>query len=125
VQRLAPVMARHDGRETLHYVDPPYVHATRGASGGGKAGGTVAPSAGYAHEMTDADHARLLDAVLALRGMVILSGYGHPLYDAALAGWRRVERETMADGARPRVEVLWINPAACGHGDLFGGSAHG
>lgn len=28
-------------------------------------------------------------------------------------GWRRVETEALADGARKRTEVLWINPAAC------------
>ena len=44
--------------------------------------------------------------------MVILSGYPSDLYDAALTGWRRVEREALADGAKKRVEVLWINPAA-------------
>lgn len=31
-------------------------------------------------------------------------------YDEQLEGWHRVEREAMADGARPRTEVLWINP---------------
>jgi DNA adenine methylase len=35
------------------------------------------------------------------------------MYDQALAGWRRIEREALADGARKRTEVLWINPAAC------------
>jgi DNA adenine methylase len=43
--------------------------------------------------------------------MVVLSGYPAALYDDALADWTRVEREALADGARPRLEVLWINPA--------------
>lgn len=51
------VMAAHDGPETLHYVDPPYVHATRSRSRGE-----------YVHEMSDADHARLLDCLLGLGG---------------------------------------------------------
>jgi DNA adenine methylase len=29
-----------------------------------------------------------------------------------MADWRRIEIDSYADGARPRVEVLWINPAA-------------
>lgn len=43
----------------------------------------------------------------------MLSGYPHPLYDDALTGWRRIEFAAFADGARPRTEVLWINPQAC------------
>ncbi len=35
------------------------------------------------------------------------------MYDAALATWRRIEIEAHADGARDRIEVLWINPQAC------------
>jgi hypothetical protein len=46
----------------------------------------------YAHEMTDADHFELLAFLQSLKGMVVLSGYPHPLYDEALAGWRREER---------------------------------
>jgi DNA adenine methylase len=43
--------------------------------------------------------------------MVVLSGYPSPIYDEALPDWRRVEIAALADGARPRTEVLWINPA--------------
>lgn len=56
-------------------------------------------------------HVLLLDALRTLTGMVLLFGYPDPLYDEALPDWRRVERATMADGGRPRTEVLWINPA--------------
>lgn len=94
------VMVQHDAPSTLHYVDPPYMMATRSDAG-----------ADYAHEMDDADHGMLLDCLRDLSGMVVLSGYPHPLYDAALSGWRRVERAALADGAKPRTEVLWINPA--------------
>ncbi|UJW87910.1 DNA adenine methylase [Devosia sp. SL43] len=93
------VMDQHDAPSTLHYVDPPYVMDTR-ADGG----------ADYAHEMDDADHIALLNCLKALDGMVVLSGYPHPTYDQALIGWRRVERTALADGAKKRIEVLWINP---------------
>lgn len=56
--------------------------------------------------------------------MVVLSGYPSDLYDHALPNWTRVQRDALADGARKRVEVLWINPAASerlGHGPLFEG----
>jgi DNA adenine methylase len=42
----------------------------------------------------------------------VLSGYSHALYDDALQGWERRDRVDLADGARKRTEVLWINPAA-------------
>lgn len=100
------VMATHDGPGTLHYVDPPYVHATRSLAN------PHCAKHRYRHELNDAGHESLLDALCGLAGMVILSGYPHPLYDDALTGWRRVERAALADGARERIEVLWINPAA-------------
>lgn len=92
------VMLAHDGPDTLHYVDPPYVMATR-ADG----------RADYAHEMNDSDHHDLLAFLRTLRGNVMLSGYPHPAYDAALSGWTRIEKSALADGARKRVEVLWCN----------------
>ena len=95
------VMAQHDGRRTLHYVDPPYIHSTRGRHDRQRS---------YVHEMSDADHVQLLAFLRALEGFVVLSAYPHPIYDDTLAGWRRIERETFADGARPRTEVLWLNP---------------
>lgn len=91
------VMLAHDSDHTLHYVDPPYLAGTRDAG------------ADYAHEMTDADHADLLAFLKALAGKVVLSGYPAPVYDEALAGWWRVERKSLADGARERREVLWMN----------------
>lgn len=100
------VMASHDGPETLHYVDPPYLPETRSHRNPYDA------KHQYRHELTVDDHAALLEGLKGLSGMVILSGYPAPLYDDALPGWVRVERDALADGARPRVEVLWINPAA-------------
>lgn len=92
------VMAAHDAPEALHYVDPPYVMETR-----------TDTAADYAHEMTDDQHADLLAFLRTLKGRVVLSGYPHPTYDAALCEWRRVERKALADGASARTEVLWMN----------------
>lgn len=93
----ADVMLAHDGPDTLHYVDPPYMSATRDAG------------ADYAHELSDCDHKRLLEVLMSLCGRVVLSGYPSKLYDQSLLGWRRVERKALADGARQRTEVLWMN----------------
>lgn len=96
------VMQRHDGPATLHYVDPPYMHETRATFKSGKQA--------YRHELDRGGHARLLQALRGLNGMVALSGYATALYDETLSDWRRIEIQTYADGARPRTEVLWINP---------------
>lgn len=102
------VMAQHDGPDALHYVDPPYLAETRSQ----KRYRDGSRYHVYAHELTDEDHVELLAFLRTLRGMVILSGYPHAIYDDALKGWLRVERIALADGARPRTECLWINPAA-------------
>lgn len=111
------VMLQHDGPETLHYVDPPYMPETRSTKS--RRGGERYHA--YRHELTTDDHRQLLAAICELRGMVVLSGYPAPLYDQHLAGWRRLERPALADGARRRSEVLWINPAAASRlsADLF------
>lgn len=98
------IMASHDSPETLHYVDPPYLPETRNRRN------PHDPKHQYRHEMNVGDHVELLDALRGLSGMVVLSGYPSALYDDALSVWLRIEREALADGARKRTEVLWINP---------------
>lgn len=115
------VMSTHDDVDTLHFVDPPYLHETRSRAHRRADNGGV-----YRHELNDADHTDLLRDLRDLRGMVVLCGYPSKLYDDALADWRRVERPALADGALPRTEVLWINPAAVratGAGPLFSEAA--
>lgn len=94
---------RFDHPDTLFYVDPPYVHGTRSRGN---------PKHLYRHELSDDDHLVLIEQLRALSGMVVLSGYPSALYEEALRGWLKVERLALADGARERVEVLWINAAA-------------
>lgn len=96
---FADVIRSHDAAETLIYADPPYVEDTRS-------------SGAYRHDFVDADHERLAETLHAAKGMVILSGYRSDLYDRLFAGWRRISFRALADGARERVEVLWLNPAA-------------
>jgi DNA adenine methylase len=90
------VLQIHDGPATLHYVDPPYLTETRDA-------GTD-----YRFEMDEAAHIRLAEVLHGLEGAVIVSGYPSPLYEDIYAGWIRAERASLADGAAPRTEVLWM-----------------
>jgi DNA adenine methylase len=104
------VMQQHDAIETLHYVDPPYLPETRSAKS--RRGGTRYHA--YAHEMTTDQHVTLLSFLTTLKGTVVLSGYPAPMYENALSGWHRVERAALADGAKKRTEVLWINRPSIG-----------
>ena len=103
----ARVIAREDRPDTLIYVDPPYMFATRSQK---RMGNDLYH--GYRHELDDAGHRALLEQLLGLGSMVVVSGYATPLYDRMLAGWTRVERDARADRGEARTEVLWINPAA-------------
>lgn len=103
------VIAAYGARpECLLYVDPPYLADVRGGPGSTNA---------YRHEMkTPAEHAELLEHLLDARSAVVLSGYAHPLYDDALAGWDRIEipaftgqgNHTPGTSGR-RTEVVWSN----------------
>lgn len=101
------VIGQQDGPDTLFYVDPPYIHSTRSQRN------QYDPKHFYRHEMSDDDHRELAAVLHGVEGMVLLSGYPCDLYDRELyPTWERITREALADGARRRVEVLYLNPAA-------------
>ncbi|EMO0332508.1 DNA adenine methylase [Pseudomonas aeruginosa] len=100
------LMEHHDRPSTLHYVDPPYVFATRHASASSRQY--------YRHEMDDGQHRDLLDELLELEGMVVLSGYPSEIYDDQLKGWSlnsTNSRISAGRGTAVRQECLWLNPA--------------
>lgn len=98
------VMQAHDGDETVHYVDPPYVASTRDKGGD------------YRHEMIDSDHESLAAELHKLNGAIVLSGYRCSLYDDLYSGWQRIDRKAHADGALDRIESLWLSPKCQKHG---------
>lgn len=92
----------HDSKETLHYLDPPYVMNTRKSL-----------SHLYDDEMTDENHQDLAIVVNSLKGMVIISGYDSKLYDTLYPTFRKVYKNSMAasyQGGVSTVEVLWLSP---------------
>lgn len=94
---------QHDSEQTLIYVDPPYVLSTRYQG---------EKTDCYRFEMSDQQHHALAQSLHEVRGMVIVSGYASDLYDKQLyPSWTRIERTAFADGAKERVEVLWMNKA--------------
>ena len=92
----AELISKFNFPNVLIYADPPYLLSTRH----GKQ---------YRHEMTDADHRDLLDALTAHKGPVLLSGYDSCLYNDALRGWYRDEADALAQTSTRRREVLWMN----------------
>lgn len=86
---------QHDGHDTLFYVDPPYVHDTRGKTR-------------YRYEMNEEEHRELASVLHEVKGAVVVSGYDSPLYQSLYNDFHKVERQAFADGARRRVECLWI-----------------
>ena len=101
------VLKKADRADALHYLDPPYMPPTRSQK---SRRGKIKYHA-YEHEMSVDDHVEMMEAARELKGMTVISGYPLDLYDEKLKGWARAEKKSLADGAKPRTEVLWMNPA--------------
>ena len=93
------VIRRYDTKQTVFYLDPPYVPSVRG------------DVSAYGYEMKEQDHKSLADVLQAVRGRVVLSGYRSTLYDRLFKKWRRVDGEIrICHSMRtPRQESLWMN----------------
>ena len=93
------VIKRYDSKKTLFYLDPPYVHCSRGDSNA------------YGHEMTDEEHRELADLLHIIKGRSVLSGYRSQLYDELYSDWHRVTAlEKICNSSKGiRQECLWMN----------------
>ncbi|MCY4291102.1 MAG: DNA adenine methylase [Roseovarius sp.] len=93
------VIQRYDTIDTVFYVDPPYVHSSRG------------DSSAYGYEMSDSDHEQLSAVLNLAEGRVVLSGYRSDLYDSLYKNWRREDaEERICHSVRqPRQESVWMN----------------
>ena len=94
------LIQRFNFPNVLIYADPPYVLNTRH----GKQ---------YRCEMDDKDQNNLLDALLAHKGYVLLSGYDNGLYNDRLRGWHRKEATCYSQACSKKREVLWMNFEPC------------
>ncbi len=90
------LIKRYDTEDVFIYADPPYLHSTR-------------KNYLYKHEMTDEEHIELLELLIKHPGKVLLSGYDNDLYNSILQGWRKVKKDTLAEGGVKRTETLWMN----------------
>lgn len=103
-RKAVDVIRQQDGPDTLFYLDPPYLKTTR-----------TAPDV-YAHEMTEEQHAEMLDALSEVKGKFLLSGYPSELYAryAGEFGWCRRDfslANHAAGGSEKRrmTECVWSN----------------
>jgi len=76
------VLREFCSEQSVAYLDPPYVRDATGKRRG----------AYYKNEMSDSDHARLLDLIDGLPGRFAVSAYDNPIYSERLRApkWRRV-----------------------------------
>ena len=87
---------RYDTEDVFIYADPPYLHGTR-------------KNYLYKYEMQDSEHEELLKVLVKHPGKILLSGYDNDLYNEMLQGWKKVQKDTRAEGGRHRTETLWMN----------------
>nr|HMS43708.1 DNA adenine methylase [Pyrinomonadaceae bacterium] len=113
----AQIVKLYDNPNHVFYCDPPYIAASRKGKGD------------YENEMSDAQHETFLQACLAAKGAVIISGYPSELYQDLLSGWeaRQISvvchavGKTQASNLKgegiikenfKRTEVIWRNARA-------------
>lgn len=100
--------------DTVVYADPPYLAATRTSAANGRRGEYRCEYAG------EADHRELAEALHAVAGTVLVSGYPSVTYERLYAGWHRYTRtlarpstNTGGRSGTPAVEVIWANRPLC------------
>jgi DNA adenine methylase len=100
------VIKRYDSPETFFFCDPPYI-------------GNSVRTPHLSLEMPLADHERLVNALLRVKGKVLLLNYRHPIYDKlAEHGWHfqtlnvfmAITKTTEKENRRRHKErCLWMN----------------
>lgn len=90
------LIKRYDNKETLIYLDPPYLPELRKKNM-------------YLHEFGLEQHKELLKIVKRSNSLIILSGYDNELYNEELKGWSTAQIETLAQMGLKRTEKLWFN----------------
>jgi DNA adenine methylase len=100
------IISKYDKKDTLFYLDPPYIHDTRKMT------------YTYAHEIQEQDHKELVDILLNIKGKAILSGYEHPIYNKLIENdWRKISLgefdkrsiKAINKSREKGEEILWLN----------------
>ncbi len=93
------ILERYDTKDTLFYLDPPYVHESRGDKNA------------YGYEMTDAEHFELATLLNQIKGRAVISGYRSSLYEKLFKDWIRIDApiKICNSSKSERQESLWMN----------------
>lgn len=95
------VINLYDGKTTLFYCDPPYIHETRG------------DTKSYGFEMIDSDHKELADTLNSIEGLAAVSNYECELMEEFYPSnkWTKIysPEKTIHSTKDVRTEVLWVN----------------
>jgi len=99
------LIPKYDSKDTLFYLDPPYISDTRKSK------------QVYANEMTNQEHEELVDILKTINGKAILSGYEHEIYNPLIEyGWQKVllgeyDKKSMNHNAETikGKEFVWLN----------------
>lgn len=84
------------GKETVCYLDPPYLLKTRTSRNR------------YEYELTEKEHEQLLQKIRLLTCNVAISCYDNPLYKMMLYDWDKIHFTSQTRGG-PREETLYFN----------------
>lgn len=87
-------------KNSLWYFDPPYTPESRSESSNRR---------GYSHDMSIEQHEQLIDAILKIKGKVVISGYDSELYNSKLKDWHIETTRNMIDSRIKKTEILWMN----------------
>jgi len=100
------LIKKYDSKDTLFYLDPPYIHETRQMT------------YEYAHELNNEQHKKLVDILLNIKGKAILSGYDHEIYNKLLENnWSKVSlgefdkrsEKAIGESRSKGQEFVWVN----------------
>lgn len=92
------LIRRYDTQDTLFYLDPPYVMATRSCA------------EQYKHDWKQNDHTEFLELLHDIKGKCVVSGYDHSSYD--VLNWPKVNKDFKTQKRTTKTETLWLSPSA-------------
>ena len=93
---IMDLIDKYDRSNVFMYLDPPYVISTR------------ASSQKYECDMTDEQHKKLVDRLLACRCKWLVSGYDNSIYDKLTNKFGKMEFKSPNSGSSA-TEILWKN----------------
>ena len=91
------LIRRYNNRETLMYLDPPYLWKLR------KSGKL------YQVEMTEEEQLEMLDEITRSKAKIVISGYESDIYNEKLRGWHKDSTFSQTTSGVMAEEVIWMN----------------